>query len=381
MKIAVVAGENSGDYLGGELLKALKERIQNPSFFGIGGQHMQAQGLNSLHEMQQITVMGLDDLAHRIVNILKIRKQLVSKIIQERPDVFIGIDVPDFNLGLERKLRTAGITVVHYVSPTVWAWRSYRIKKISRSVDLMLTLFPFEADYYRQHNVPAKFVGHPIMDELERLPDQISARKEIAVDDRKCVAILPGSRNSEVDRLAEIFLETACKLISSNHALQFILPAASPLLLDKLKTLVSSKFPDLPVKVVLGQSRECLVAADVALLASGTAALESALIGTPMVVAYKVSLITELMFRLFGKTRIYSMPNHLLDEPIIPEFVQGEVRVENLSREVARLLDDKKYRTTVKNKLVQLRKKLGKQASKRAANEIVSLTKRFATSV
>lgn len=373
MKIAVVAGESSGDYLGGELLKALNQRLENPLFFGIGGPSMQAQGLESRYLMQSISVMGLDDLAHRVIDILKIRRQLAASIIDKKPDVFIGIDVPDFNLGLENRLRKAGIKVVHYVSPTVWAWRSYRMKKISRSVDLMLTLFPFEKNFYKTHDVPVEFVGHPIIDELESLPDSLAARKTLNIGQGLLVAIMPGSRHSEINKLGRVFFDTAARLYKIDPTLKFVLPAANQTLYEDLRRLLKSDYPELPLKLVLAQSRQCLVAADVALLASGTAALESALIGTPMVVAYKVSAVTEWLFRFFSKVRVYSMPNHLLDKPIIPEFVQKQVTVENLSREITRLLYDQHHYMSIKNTLKTITKQFGNGASNRAADAVVKL--------
>lgn len=373
MKIGVVAGETSGDYLGAGLAAELLRERPDAEFFGICGPRMQALGLNSMFPMDSISIMGLDGLLSGIRQILEIRKKLERFYLDTHPDVFIGIDVPDFNLGLEARLRRGGIKTIHYVSPTVWAWRGYRIRKIKNAVDHMLTLFPFEADYYRQHGVPVTFVGHPMADEIDENVDLAAARRRFELPpDATVVALLPGSRVSELKRLGALFLRSANELLRRYPNTRFIAPMANPQTHEYFSTLAGSS-AGAPVRIVNGQARECMAAADVVLLASGTAALEAALLRKPMVVAYKVSAFSSYLVRLFAHVKYFSMPNNLLDEPIVPEFMQERATVDNLVAAVSAYLDEPRRCVEAREKFAQIRRSLRCGANQRAAKAVLAL--------
>lgn len=372
----MVAGEASGDYLAAGLIRALKERTPDVRIEGIGGPQMAAQGADILYPMDTISIMGIDGLARSLTKILRIRAELRRRFEQRPPDVFIGVDVPDFNLTLERHLKGAGIPTVHYVSPTVWAWREYRVGKIRRSVNLMLTLFPFEETYYQERDVPVAFVGHPLADEIPAHVDRTAARADLDVESNCVVALLPGSRMSELKRLGELFVEVAARLHRSRPGrIQFLAPFASAGTLEYFRELVATHAPDLPVRLLEGRSRQVLAASDLALLASGTAALEAALHTVPMVVTYKVSFFTSLMVRLFARVRYFSMPNNLLDNPIVPELMQHEATVDAVCAEMERFLGDETLRRRTEEALARIPDMLRQGASARAADEVLALVK------
>ncbi len=373
MKIAIVAGETSGDVLGAGLIDALRKRNTKLSITGICGPRMTAMGASSIFPMDSISIMGFDDLPARLLKIIRIRKQLARTLISDPPDLFVGIDVPDFNLGLESRLRKYNIKTVHYVSPTVWAWRGYRIKKIRRAVGHMLTLFPFEAEYYRQRSIPVTFVGHPIADEINQNPDIPSLRKSLNVKAQNIVALLPGSRPSELRRLGPLFIDTATRLLENFRDIEFIAPFANDQTREHFAALLEQSKTELNVELVKGRSREVMSASDVVLLASGTAALEAALLCKPMVVSYKVSWLTEMAVRMFARVDYFSMPNHLLEQPVVPELLQSEATPANLAREVSRLLGDANLRRDISQQLCTIYKSLRCNASERAADVILSL--------
>lgn len=345
MKIGIVAGEKSGDYLGAELIKAFKKRYPNAEFVGLAGPLMQAEGAVSLGEMDKISIMGIAAAVTGIFDILIIRKTIKEHMLAWQPDVFIGIDVPDFNLGLEIKLKEAGIPTVHYVSPTVWAWRGKRIHKIKRAVNLMLALFPFEETFYQKHNTAVKYVGHPLARLVQDWKVDPQAKAEIALaPGKRLIAVLPGSRMSEVSRLAPLMLEACSKLAAAYPELEFVIPAAS----QRLKSYIEQdlNLVTTPVKVILGHSRDVLAMSHLAILASGTAALEASLFAKPMVVMYKVSKLNEWYAARTMEVEHFSMPNHLCKPPIVTELIQDRATAENLVAEVSRLLDsDKEYQS------------------------------------
>lgn len=375
LKIGVVAGETSGDLLGARLIDAIKARRPDAVITGICGPRMSALGAVSMFPMESISVMGLDDLATRLLSIMRTRRQLAEHFSNNPPDVFVGIDVPDFNLGLEAKLRKQGIRTVHYVSPTVWAWRRYRIRKIKRAVSHMLTLFPFEAEYYRKYLVPVTFVGHPIADEIDPNVNVSSLRKSFGVSAKQLVALLPGSRKSELKALGPLFIDVANALCKQHRDIEFIAPFAN----DETKTyfgnLLQKCHQDLPIQVVKGMSRQVIAASDVALLASGTAALEAALFGKPMVVAYKVSWLTGILVKMFAHVRYFSMPNNLLERPVVPELLQHEATSENLTNAVVRFLDDPALRNEVSSRLATIYDTLRKGASEQAADVVLNMAR------
>jgi len=374
MKIGIVAGEKSGDYLGSELIKAFKQRYPNAEFVGLAGPLMQAQGAVSLAEMDKISIMGITGAIKAAFEILSIRRTIRKYMLEWQPDVFVGIDVPDFNLSLEIKLKDAGIPTVHYVSPTVWAWRGKRITKIKRAINLMLTLFPFEETFYQKHNTPVKYVGHPLAKPVLEWAVSPQAKSAISVSNRKrLIAILPGSRMSEVSRLAPIMLQACTQLSKSYTDLEFVIPAASEkiqrYLVDELKS------ESTPVTVILGYSRDVLASAHLTVLASGTAALEAALFAKPMVVMYKVSKLEEFYAARTMEVEHFSMPNHLIRPPIVTELVQGNATTENVVKEVSALLDNESAYQSMRKALAELAPMLSEDSGELACDAIESLLK------
>ena len=371
MRIAVVAGETSGDQLGAGLIKQLKDYYPDAKFYGIGGPLMQAQGFQCLYQMEQISMIGLEGVFTRLPGIIKIRRHLVNQFISDMPDVFIGIDVPDFNLGLEKKLTRHAITCIHYVSPTIWAWRGYRIKAIKKAIAHMLVLFPFEARLYEMHNVPVTFVGHPIADEVDGVADQSACRINYNLsNDCDVIALLPGSRTSEIQRHAGLFIKTAELLAQSYPDTKFIISAINRNAQNFINQLLEKGISNLNIQVSTKNVRQVISASDLVLAASGTVTLETALMGKPLVVAYKVSKISELMVRLFSSVSFYAMPNFLLEKPIIPEYVQQQANVENLSGALIRFLDDDELRNETINKFKEIKAKLKVDSNKISANVV-----------
>lgn len=374
----MIAGEASGDYLASGLIRALREEVPDVEIEGIGGPMMKREGAVIRYPMDTISIMGVDGLAKSLWTILSIRREMYRRFIEHPPDVFVGIDVPDFNLSLERRLRAAGVPTAHYVSPTVWAWREYRINKIRRSVDLMLTLFPFESDYYRERGVPVSFVGHPMADEIPAFIDRAAAREALGVGDAGCiVALLPGSRVSELKRLGQLFVDVAAQIHETGRpGVQFLAPFVSTSTLEYFRGLVERSAPGLPVRLLEGKSRQVLAASDVALLASGTAALEAALHQTPMVVTYKVSWFTSIMVRLFARVTHFSMPNNLLDDPVVPELMQNRATVGAIRGELEKYLDDEPLRHQTEQTLGRIPEMLRCGANARAAREVLRVAGR-----
>lgn len=379
MHIALVAGELSGDLLGAPLIAALQSRYPHARFSGVGGPAMIAQGLQSQVPLERLAVMGLVEVLRHLPELLRIRRQLYCHFLADPPAVFIGIDAPDFNLGLERRLRVHGIPTVHYVSPSVWAWRPWRVRKIARSVDLILTLLPFEARFYQDHGVPVRYVGHPLADVIPLDSDPVLARQALKLPspaNTRIVALLPGSRVGEVKRLGPLFLETAQWLHSQRPDLHFLLPAATPHLHDLLETMRSAQAPDLPLTLLQGHSREAMTAAAVVLLASGTATLEAMLLKRPMVVAYRVAPLTAWIARPFVSTPYFALPNLLAGRELIPEFIQDAATVANLGPAVLRWLEDEAVREALTAEFAALHGALRCAASQKAAEAVVELLER-----
>ena len=376
VRIGIVAGEASGDLLGAGLILAIRQQIPDVEFTGIAGPEMIKAGCKALYPSEKLSVMGLSEVLGHLGEILKIRKHLRNYYNSNPPDVFIGIDAPDFNLGLERRLKEAGIKTVHYVSPSVWAWRQNRVKKISRSVDLMLTLFPFEEAFYRDHDVNVRFVGHPLADMIPMEPDRQPARKELGLPvDARIVALLPGSRMSEVQRLAEPMLGAAKILKQNNPDLFFVVPVASNNIKEYFYQLQQEMTLEIPVTIIDGNSREVMTASEVVLLASGTAAMEAMLLKRPMVVAYKLSGLTYWILKTFKMLKVseYSLPNLLVGKPLVKECIQHEATPENLASAMQELLDQEDNNESLINTFANIHIKLAKNASEQAANAVVSM--------
>lgn len=336
---AMVAGEASGDVLGADLIRALKKYYPNAVFEGIGGPKMQAEGFHSLFEMDRLSVMGFVEPLKRLPELLGIRRSVIKRYLDKQPAAFIGIDSPDFNDTIEFKLHRAGVKTIHYVSPSVWAWRQGRIKNIKRSVDLMLCLLPFEEAFYHQHNVPVAFVGHPLAGQIPQRPNVTKARNSLAIDVQKpLLALMPGSRSGEVDLMAELFLDVAAVLLQSYPQLQFVIPAANSDRHSQLLEILARR-PELPVKLIEQQSLLAMEAADAVLLTSGTTALEAMLLKKPMVVSYRMGNISYKLIKPFIKTPYASIPNLLAKKMLVPELIQQDATVEKLSSAVITALD------------------------------------------
>lgn len=339
LRVALVAGESSGDILGAGLMQALKAQHANVEFIGVGGSRMQVEGLQSYFPLERLAVMGLVEVLGRLPELLARRKRLVDTLIQQRPDVFIGIDAPDFNLGLELKLRRAGIKTVHYVSPSVWAWRQKRVLKIRDACDLMLTLFPFEARFYDEHQVPVRFVGHPLADAIPLCADRAAARQALGLPaDGLAVALMPGSRGGEVARLGDLFLSAAERLRAMRPGIRFVMPCASPERRLQLEQMLVTR--DLPLTLLDGRSHEALAACNAVLIASGTATLEALLFKRPMVVAYSVAPMTYRILRRLVKSPYVALPNLLAQRLLVPELLQDAATPEALAQSLSPLLDD-----------------------------------------
>lgn len=372
MRVALVAGEASGDILGAGLMQALKAKHPNIEFIGVGGPLMQAQGLKSYFPMERLSVMGLVEVLGRLPELLSRRKRLINTLIAAKPDVCIGIDAPDFNLTLELKLRQAGIKTVHYVSPSVWAWRQKRVLKIRKACDLMLTLFPFEAQFYQDHQVPVRFVGHPLADTIPQQADRAAAREALSLaHDQPVVALMPGSRGGEVSRLGSLFLDAAVRLRALRPGIQFVLPCSSPERRAQLEQMLVGR--DLPLTLLNGRSHEALAACDAVLIASGTATLEALLYKRPMVVAYKVAPLTYRILKHLVSSAYISLPNLLAERLLVPELIQDAATPEELAQLLAPLLDGGEVQT---EGFDVIHRALRRDASLQAAQAVLQLTGR-----
>jgi lipid-A-disaccharide synthase len=373
MRIMIVAGEASGDILGAGLMKSLQALRTDIEFFGIGGPLMQSLGFNSLYPMERLSVMGIVEPLKRLPELLHIRKSLKQQALQQKIDLFIGIDSPDFNLNIEYFLKFQGIKTAHYVSPSVWAWRQGRIKKIKKSVDLMLTLLPFEAEFYQQHNVPVRFVGHTLADDLPMNPDVESARKKLHISPAHFViALLPGSRAGEVALLGRLFLQVAVHLQQKLGACHFVLPAANEHRKLQIQAQLA-EFPQLSVQLLDGQSHLAMEAADAVLLASGTTALEAMLLKKPMVVAYKLAPLSAFIIARLIKTPFVALPNLLAKKMLVKELLQGEATVDNLAAAMLDILSNESVKQSQVAEFYQLHESIRKNASDTAAQAIMEL--------
>ncbi|MBD9423962.1 lipid-A-disaccharide synthase [Pseudomonas sp. PDM15] len=367
--VALVAGEASGDILGAGLMQALKQKHPQIEFIGVGGPRMEAEGLVSSFPMERLAVMGLVEVLGRLRELLGRRKRLVKELIAAKPDVFIGIDAPDFNLTLELKLRQAGIRTVHYVSPSVWAWRQKRVLKIREACDLMLTLFPFEARFYLDHQVPVRFVGHPLANTIPLQADRDGAREALGLTpDDSVVALLPGSRGGEVARLGELFLDAAERLRALRPGVQFVLPCANVERRAQLEAMLAGR--NLPLRLLDGRSHEALAACDAVLIASGTATLEALLHKRPMVVAYKVAPLTYRILKRLVKSPYISLPNLLAERMLVPELIQDAATPDALAQTLAPLLDDGAVQTLGFD---VIHRALRQDASQQAADAVLKL--------
>ena len=375
MKIALVAGEASGDLLGAGLIRAIRARVPAASFEGVAGPAMIAAGCERLEDAEALAVMGLIEPLRHVPRLLRLRRSLAKRWIQSPPDVFVGIDAPDFNFGLEKKLRRAGIRTAHYVSPTIWAWREGRVKTVREAADRVLCILPFEKDVYDRHGIDAVFVGHPKADSIPVDIDVASAREVLGLGEAPVIAMLPGSRGSEVSRLGPVFAAAAGRIGAVHPAVQFVTPAATPRLRAMIETQLDRARIAARFAITDGGSIEVMAAADIVVLASGTAALEAALLCKPTIAAYRVSQLTAGIVRLFRmlKTDYFTLPNLLTDTPLIPEFIQEAATAEAIAAEAGSLLQDAARRDEIAKRFAKLRTELALGADDRAAEAVINL--------
>ena len=383
MRIALVAGEASGDLLGAGLIEQLRLRFPDARFAGVGGEAMRAAGLDAWHDASELAVMGLAEVLRHLPRLLRLRRELRARVLAWKPDVFIGIDAPDFNLGLEKWLKQRGVRTVHYVSPSVWAWREKRAEKIGHSADLVLCLFPMEPAIYARHGVDARFVGHPLADAMPLDPDRAAARDALGLDpDRPLLAVLPGSRVGEIERLGADFLAAAVRVLAVVPTLQIVVPMAN-LQARVAFDRVLAAHPDaaalsLVLRTIIGHARTLMIASDVVLLASGTAALEGMLAKRPMVVGYRIAALTHAIVRGMGMLKVdrYALPNVLAGDTLVPELMQDDCTPDKLAAAVLHWLRDPAAVAALQPRFRELHLQLRCDASARAADAIAGLVAR-----
>jgi lipid-A-disaccharide synthase len=377
MRIGLVAGESSGDLLGAGLVKANKEQYPDAVFEGVAGPEMLAAGCDQWEAAESLAVFGLiEPLAH-LPRLLRLRKSLVERWSASPPDVFVGVDAPDFNLGLEKRLRAAGIKTVHYVSPSIWAWRPGRIKTVKAAADKVLCILPFEKALYDAAEVDATFVGHPKADSTPALIDVPAAREALGINAHEVVAVLPGSRLSEIKNLGEVFFAAAATIATAKPDVRFVTPVATPSLKAMIEAQIDAAGLGDKVLLLEGDSERAMIAADVVLLASGTAALESALLAKPTVAAYRIGKLTYAIVKQTSLKKMthFTLPNILTETPLVPEFIQDDVNSAAIAKEVVDLLDRPDRRQFIADRFARLRVELAQNSDQRAADAVIELAK------
>jgi lipid-A-disaccharide synthase len=378
MRIGIVVAEPSGDLLAAGLMDALRHELPEVQFEGVAGPLMCASGIDQWESMDSLSVMGLFEVLHHLPRLLRLRARLLARWRDTPPALFIGVDAPDFNLPVECRLRGHGVPTVHYVSPTVWAWRTGRVRKIRRAVDLLLTIFPFETEFLERHGVPSRYVGHPLACQMPLEPDRPAARQALGVDnDGPVLAILPGSRAGEVGRLTQPFLETACTLREEFPGLQLLMPLVNERTRAIAEAIRARCCPDLDVQLSVGNSRQVMAAADVVLTASGTATLEGLLSKRPMVVGYKVNAATYLIARLLRLVKVehVAMANLLADEALAPELIQSRCEPAFLVPALRAFLTDPQRREAIAARYAAIHGQLRSDTNREAARAVVELLK------
>lgn len=373
---AIVVGEHSGDTLGAGLMQQLLNSYPQAEFIGIGGPKMQALGFNSLFDMDELSVMGVFEVLGRLRRLLHIRKSLTDYFSANKPSVFIGIDAPDFNITLEERLKVQNIKTVHYVSPSVWAWREKRVFKIAKATNMVLSLLPFEKAFYDKHQVPCTFVGHSLADDIPMISDKAAARNSLGLSESATIlALMPGSRGGELSRLVEPFLLTAKKLLLNKpehiKELLFVVPMISEKRAEQFKELHKKFAPEIAVNIIIGETQKVMAASDCLLTASGTVTLEAALVKRPMVICYKFNPLTYHMFKGFVKLKWFSLPNLLANKSLVPELLQGQVTVDN----IIPLVEERLYQdqSALNQAFTTIHQTLKQDASKQAANAVIDL--------
>ena len=374
VRIAMVAGEASGDLLASHLIASLKAKLPDAVFFGIGGPRMEAQGFDAWWPMEKLSVMGYVDALKNYREIAGIRRQLKKRLLAERPDIFIGIDAPDFNLGLETELKAAGIKTIHYVSPSIWAWRSGRIKKIGRAVNRLLALFPMEPPLYEKENIPVTFVGHPLADIIPLETSKAAVREKLSIPrDIPVFALLPGSRKGELEKMADTFVQTAKEI--REHFLpnaQFVVPLTTRETRLQFETAIhTQQATDIPFRLLFGHAQDALGAADVSLVASGTATLEAALIKRPMVITYKMARSSYWIGKRLVKSPYVGLPNILAGRFVVPEILQDEATPQNLAAALVKLYEDKENAEAVAATFTDIHLQLRQNNAEKAAAAVL----------
>ncbi|HHO0144908.1 TPA: lipid-A-disaccharide synthase [Providencia stuartii] len=376
LTIGLVAGETSGDILGAGLIRALKAQVPDARFVGVAGPLMQAEGCEAWYEMEELAVMGIVEVLGRLPRLLAIRKDLTERFTQLQPDIFVGIDAPDFNITLEGKLKSKGIKTIHYVSPSVWAWRQKRVFKIGRATNLVLAFLPFEKAFYDRFNVPCRFIGHTMADAIPLHVDKTAARQRIGIPEKgKCLALLPGSRHSEVEMLSADFLKTAKILQQHFTDLHIVVPLVNQKRREQFEAIRQQVAPELAVHMLDGQGRDAMIAADATLLASGTAALECMLAKCPMVVGYRMKPFTFWLAKRLVKTPYVSLPNLLAEKEIVKELLQEECQPEKLAQQLIPLLEGGEQVEQLKATFLQLHQLIRCDADKQAAEAVLDLVR------
>ncbi len=374
VRIAVVAGEASGDLLASHLIAALKQHLPDAVFYGIGGPKMQAQGFDSWWPMEKLSVMGYWDALKHYREIAGIRRQLKHRLLELRPDVFIGVDAPDFNLGLEADLKAAGVRTIHYVSPSIWAWRGGRVKKIARAVNRVLALFPMEPPLYEKERVPVTYVGHPLADIIPLETNKVAVREKLALPRNNPVfALLPGSRRGELEMMAETFVETA-KIIRERFLPQavFVVPLATRETRLQFETAIYKRqATEVPFRLLFGHAQDALGAADVSLVASGTATLEAALLKRPMVITYKIAKFSYWLMKRMAYLPYVGLPNVLAGRFVVPEILQDEATPERLAEELVKLYGDKENAAAVEEAFTDIHLRLRQNTADKAARAVI----------
>lgn len=372
LRIAMLAGEASGDLLGSRLLQALRTRYPSLTAYGIGGPRMQACGFESWYPMEQLAVRGYVEVVRSLPRLLHLRGELKRRLLRDRPDIFIGIDAPDFNLALERDLKAGGIPTVHYVSPSIWAWRGERIHKIKRAVDKVLALFPFEVPIYERAGIPVSYVGHPLADELPEHPDRRGVRERLTIrPESSVVALLPGSRQSEVRQMAELMIATASRIREQISDIHFLVPLVSRetrLIFEE--AVYRQHAEDLPLRILFGHAHEALTAADSAIVASGTATLEAALLKCAMVITYTMPAASAWIMRRKAYLPYVGLPNIIAGEFIVPELLQEDAQPENLAQAVCNLLGNPRVRSRLQTRFLAMHRELRQGTAERAVDAL-----------
>lgn len=376
LTIALVAGETSGDILGAGLIRALREQVPDARFVGVAGPLMQEQGCETWYEMEELAVMGIVEVLGRLRRLLHIRADLTKRFSELQPDVFVGIDAPDFNITLEGNLKKRGIKTIHYVSPSVWAWRQKRVFKIGRATDLVLAFLPFEKAFYDKFNVPCRFIGHTMADAMPLDPDKNAARDALGIaHDARCLALLPGSRGAEVEMLSADFLKTAQILRQRWPELEVVVPLVNAKRREQFERIKAEVAPELTVHMLNGRAREAMIASDAALLASGTAALECMLAKCPMVVGYRMKPFTFWLAKRLVKTEYVSLPNLLAGRELVKELLQEECQPEKLALALAPLLDGGTKSHEMHDTFRHLHEQIRCNADEQAAAAVLELAK------